>query len=1190
MKKTSWKNTIRDITSSLNRFIVILIISALGAGFFSGLKASGPDMRATAEQYFTDTNLMDYRMLSTMGFTNDDLDALKTQDGIEAVMPAYRVDLLVGKESMEEAMRLHSLPDANRQGSQEVMNQLTVLEGRLPERDNECVVGRPNFRGGTPYKIGDKLTILESNKTSSLDLIRPREFEITGFVRSPLYLSNFLGVTDIGSGTLSNFGYVLPTAFESDYYTEVFLTASGVEDMDSQSEEYQALMKRGQTALEVFGEERAKIRYEKVYSKAQQELADGEERLKEAEEELQNSKLEAEEKLLEARNTIEEGEAQLGIAKQKIDNGQNALQTKQQQLEAGQNEIDQKSAELQAAQTLLFDNQAKYDVNVALYNQKKADYQSKKAEWESTGVMLQTYDSGVAAVQQTMDGMQALLPGLPIGQEAFLKLANGLIELMDATTGWLQNSTDPKELVVIAYFDGVNNNAKQAAAAGNNQLLYDTLSAGLLAPLPNFGGARGVDLMEGVSAGVHSRLDALSIQLQQAEAALAETKVQLDRAAESLLEGQQKLQEGQSQLAVAQQRLNDGTAQIANAKAAITKAQADLAKGRQDLDAAQTEYEQKKAETNEKLADAEQQISSKEKELEEGREKLEELKEPKWYVFLREGNPGYTGFFSDAERISSIATVIPPFFFLVAALVCLTTMTRMVEEQRTQIGTKKAMGFSKSAIAFKYVFYAGAASGIGAVLGIVVGMYLFPTAIWKAYGILYTMPEIVIGGNTGIVLFTFAVAVLCTTLAAFAACYSELVAVPAQLMRPKAPAAGNRVLLEKATFIWKRLKFSDKVTVRNLLRNKKRFFMTIIGITGCTCLLISGLGLRDAINGIAPRQFGVLNHYDIEVSFASPMQRGEDKDLDELVSSAGESLYILKTAVDVSSDTVKNANLETNILVIEHKPDLQKFYTFQERNSEKPLPFLEDGGVLVTEKLANKLNVKVGDTILMNTKETDGTEKSGSFTVAGIAENYVYNLVYMSPGSYETGFKQKPEFNGMRIRLDDASLAERNRILDKLVNDKNIAGALDIEVLKQNVEDTLSSLNSVVWLVIGCAAALAFVVLYNLTEINITERKREVATLKVLGFFNKEVYGYIYRENIVLTLIGILLGLIGGTFLAMYVISTAEVDNVMFSRTIKPLSYIISVVFTGVVAFLVNLLMRRKLRAIDMVESLKSAE
>lgn len=558
-----------------------------------------------------------------------------------------------------------------------------------------------------------------------------------------------------------------------------------------------------------------------------------------------------------------------------------------------------------------------------------------------------------------------------------------------------------------------------------------------------------------------------------------------------------------------------------------------------------------------------------------------------WYITDRYTNQGFAGFGADAKRIDAVTTIFPLFFFLVAALVCLTTMTRMVEEQRTQIGILKALGYSKLSVAAKYLIYTCLACIFGCFVGIALGFAIFPSVIFKAYCIMYTLPPAILSFNMKFALTSSLIAILCISAATLAACYNELVCVPAELIRPKAPVPGRKVLLERAACIWNRMTFLHQVAVRNLFRYKRRLLVTVLGVCGCTALLLTGFGLRDSIIGIVSHQFGTIHSYDMIVSLTEEADPYINSATDRVLASyTDETLNVMQTSVSIAA---QNKKMTAYLIVPENSSRLREFVALQERETSEAIPFPEQGKSILSEKLALLLDVHKGDEI---TIERNDAIKCG-ITVGGITENYFEHYIYMSREDYIKLFKEEPACMQILCKLPKAGQMTKKdeQLLANDIMKTGYANSVFFTALsRREFGNTVKSLDFVVILIIICASLLAFVVLYNLTNINITERIREIATFKVLGFFDKEISAYIFRENAVLTAVGIIMGLVAGVYLHQHVVVTSEVDMVMFERSIKIHSYLFSIVLTFLFAALVHLLMHIRLRNISMVESLKSTE
>ena len=555
-----------------------------------------------------------------------------------------------------------------------------------------------------------------------------------------------------------------------------------------------------------------------------------------------------------------------------------------------------------------------------------------------------------------------------------------------------------------------------------------------------------------------------------------------------------------------------------------------------------------------------------------------------WYIQGRSGNPGYSDYSENTDRIAAVGDVFPLIFFIVAALVCLTTMTRMVEEQRIEMGTMKALGYGGWQIAMKYASYAMSACISGGVVGAIIGFKLFPYVIMKGYSIMYYLGKLETPYRADIAFMAIAAMAVCTAAATFSACYASLKEVPATLMRPKAPKAGRRVLLEKIPFIWKKLSFTSKVTVRNLFRYKKRFFMSVIGIAGSGALLVTAFGLNDSIFGIIEKQFGDIWQMDVQAYVYEAMPLA---DMQELLGKnpANDDFDSVMFCLDSQMECKNGGRSQSGVHLLGVESAGSMAGRINLHNGGAPVT-LDDSGVVVTAKLAETLSIKAGDEINMRTGGEDHLMR-----VIGIADNYVYHYVYITAAYYETVFGKAMQYNGFMGNLKDGLTDETmDAMSSQLLSDSRMYTVRTIGSIYDSVWDSLSILNYVVLVLILGSGMLTFVVMLNLTNINIGERMRELATLRVLGFYDKEMYDYIFRENKALSVIGAFVGLVFGKIMHLFVIRTCEVDMVMFVRSAKPLSYVYAFALTIVFSLIVNLLMRPKVRAIDMVESLKSAE
>ena len=687
-------------------------------------------------------------------------------------------------------------------------------------------------------------------------------------------------------------------------------------------------------------------------------------------------------------------------------------------------------------------------------------------------------------------------------------------------------------------------------------------------------------------------------ELDDGWAELADAAAELDDAKQTLDEALQELLDGETELVDARQELDDGWAEYADGLRELQDAREELAsetaKAQKELDDTyqelvdgEAEYADGVIEYEDAKAEAEEELSDARRELNDARRKIAEIEECRWYILGRNTNAGYVSYKQDAQRMGNLAQVFPLIFFLVAALVCLTTMTRMVEEQRVQIGGMKALGYSKGTIARKYIGYGFLSSFGGGVVGLLVGCTLIPTIIFNAWKVLYTVGDLQITIFLGIYILAVGAAVLCVSGAALWASFAALTAVPATLMRPRAPQAGKRVLLERVGFIWKRLSFTRKVTVRNLFRYKRRFWMAVIGIGGCTALLITGFGLRDSIHGFFDKQYDEITTYHGTVSLKDKITQeevleiGRELDRQEPVES-----WVTVSNVMVTAESARRSVSENVYLC--GATDEEKFGEFIHLRDPKtgvPVPLSNEGAV-ITGKLSEMLGVTVGEWITVVDNDNVRTE----IPVVGLTENYIFHYIYLSHAGYLSFFGEEPEVNSIMVRYVEDTVDNSDRVASDLLPLAGVSSVSRVDSLKQSVLRGLEGVDYAVIVVVISAAALAFVVLYNLTNINITERLRELATLKVLGFNDREMSQYVSRENVILTFFGILLGLVMGKFLHQWLVLTVEIDMAMFYRKAEPISYFFAAVLTVAFSILVNLAAKRRLKKIDMVESLKTVE
>ncbi len=1161
-----------EIRKSPGRFLSILFIVALGVAFFSGIRASEPDMRLSGDSYFDEAELMDIKAICTYGVTERDVRAMEKADGIARAEGAYSADFLYSAKDEQQVLHVMSL--------QEKMNRVTVSKGRLPEKTGECLAD-----DNSEFKIGDKIELKSGTDDEISDTLKTDTFEVVGLGNSPCYLSYGRGSSTVGDGSIQAFLVVPENTFDMDVFTEVYLQVEGAKALLAFTDAYDDRIEEILAQVEELTDERALVRKDSLKDEANEKLA-------EAKEELEEGKEEAEKELADAAEKIADAEKQLADARVQIEDGRKQIADAKSTLNSKQKELDSARAEYRSGLAQLNDGKAAYEQGLAQYEAARPDAEAQ-----------------IAAGRQQLEGLQAQIGADEQSYQTVLDQIGAIkaqIEQMQAQArrkGIRKAAGAQPEVVRTSVQDSFRNGDVSGGAGEGGSLDGNAPEDSGDVNVP--GDSEGDDNPGGPEIEIPAEL------LQQ----LAE----LEKTAQMLtmkIEGQRQAYEsGAAELTASQKQLDDTAAQLAATKAQLSAAESELASvpaqlssGQKQINAGWGEIKEQEAKladgeaeilSNEaKLADAKQEYEDgkvkAEEEIAEGEEKIAEAEAdiadiglPKWYVYDRSTLIEYSGFGENAERLGAIGRVFPVLFFLVAALISLTSMTRMVEEQRTSIGTMKALGYGKAAIASKYIGYALLATAGGSILGVLIGEKILPYIIVYAYGILYQhLPRILVPYDWGYAVMASGAAVFCTIFATVMACYRELDAQPAVLMRPPTPKNGRRVFLERIGIIWRHLNFTWKSTIRNLMRYKKRFFMTIFGIGGCMALMLVGFGLKDSCYEIAELQFAEIQFYDGSIYLEEDITKEQQEELKEALEDEGQVARFMDA--DMQNITLVNGKKEraAYACVFGTVEDIPKFVDFHDRKTKERYE-LSDDGVIVSEKTAKLLEAKKGDTIEIKDEE-NGNKK---VKITQICENYMGHYIYFTPGCYENVYGQEPEYNSILFTMaDSATNTEMEKVgRDILKKDGALSVSYTHDIEKQ-LDDMLRSLNLVIVVLIISAGMLAFVVLYNLNTVNIAERKRELATLKVLGFYNTEVAEYVYRENILLTFLGAVVGVVLGKFLHLFIIETVEVDSAMFGRNINLPSFIYSLALTVAFSLMINGVMYFKLKKIDMVESLKSIE
>ena len=1217
MKNAMQKDFWREIKHTRSRFFSIMILVALSVAFLSGLKATAPDMKRTGDDYLDSLHLADIQVLSTLGLTDEDIAALRAQDKIEDAEGEYVIDAFASSDSLDAVVKVLSLTDRG-------ISDVLLREGRMPERADECVV-EENMLSLMSISIGDTITLTPGDDLS--DALAQDTYTVVGTVRSPVYLAVERGTSTLGSGTVKAYLYLPREAFTLDYYTAAYVRVSGAEEMTAFYDDYDDYIDDVIDSLEDFGDARAILRHDELVDEATKKLDD-------AQKELDDAKAEADKELGDARR-------ELADARKELDDGWKEYDDGKQELADSRVKLDDAKAELEDGEQEYADGVKKYDQAVRDYEKGQKDYADGVKDYEKGAQQLadgadeleagkEKLDEGqkqldalgntvagalqndpnyagvtggtiidelgrgdentAAATDAALDKMRAQLEGgIAQAQQGLAKIDAGIeqcdegLAKIDAALEQLGASPDNEEARAALEQQRADAAAQRSALVQQRGKVSAQLSElqSQLAALSTVSSGSIAANKQQLDQG-RADYESGKQQLSAGYRDLRDGKKELDKAKKELDEAPQKLADAKQELADARKELDDGWKEYydgeekyADGEKELADAYRELTDGEKDYREGLREYEDGKAEADEKIADAEEKIA-------DARRKVADIESCEWYLFSRSYNPGYTGYGQDAERMANLASVFPVIFFLVAALVCLTTMTRMVEEQRVQIGSLKAMGYSGLAISRKYLLYGLLPSLTGGLIGLVIGYILFPKMIFTAYQIMYQMPNIELRAYGGISAYSLLAAVACTTIATLWACLATLRETPASLMRPRTPKAGKRVFLEYIKPLWRKMSFTHKVTARNLFRYQKRFWMTVIGIGGCTALIIAGFGMRSSLLFTMSRQYDDLFHYSAQVTLSSNVLPEERQAVEDFL--AGDSRVVNDVPCTASSATVITSSYSTTAYVeVMEAGEIGKVIDLLDCKTGEPIT-MEDTGVYIDQKLSELLKGSVGDTFFL-----DGDAR-GDVTVAGIYEHYTGHFIYMTPSYYEQTLHADSEPNAYLMNFTSDDTDTCNAIFEKLLSMNGVVTTSRMRDTQDTYMHSMERVDFVVVIIILAAAALAMVLLFNLSNINITERQRELATIKLLGFYDKEVSAYVYRENIVLTVFGILMGCFMGHWLHIYLVRSTEIDLMMFGRQTAPSAYVYAAILTMLFSVLVNVLAHFKMKKIDMVESLKSAE
>lgn len=1137
MKKNMMRKNLRQsILHSMGRYLAIVAIIALGAGMFVGLRTTKTDMIATGQLFTDQQNMFDLRLISSVGWDPEAVEQIAALDGVVDAEAQVSMDALMQVEGStdETVFKLYAIP--------EKIDRVYLLGGRMPQSPNECLAD--GFHA-TDDILGQKFTVAQTNDADTLDSLTEHTFTVVGYVSTPLYMDMSRGNTTLGNGTVSAYLFLQPEVFDLEYLTEIHITLPG--DYEIYSQAHEDAMAEAAEKLESAVLPIARSRWERFWAEYNDGLAEYEDGLAE----YTQAKEEALAELADAKQELLDGEAELA-------DGKKQLQENEALLADGEAELNNARYQLQQTEK---DTYAQFAAGEAELEGKEKEVAEGLAQVDA---LLQQWQAGLAqldaGIAQLEAGAGQLTDGLAAIEAALPTLEAGITATQAALEQALALGADSATVAQL------EQQLQQLMAEKETCL---TQKAALQAQLDTVNGQ--LDQLKQQRQEVYAQ----GAQLETTKATLLQAKAALESGREELaaarIQAEKEFSNAWSQLRASQRELDESKQQLADAKEELIQAETDLADGWKA-------YEEGEAEAQQEFADAEAELEDARLELEDAKASLEELPDPEVYLLDRNTNVGYVALDSNSDIVEGVSTVFPAFFLLIAALVCITTMTRMVEEERTQIGTLKSMGYSDGAVISKYLVYAGSAAVLGCGFGVFAGSVIFPLILWDAYQIMMLLlPELKLVVDVPLCLLVLGAYTAVTLFVTWYTCRRTLREVPAELIRPKPPTSGKKILLERLPF-WNRISFLNKVMLRNILRYRQRLLMMLVGIGGCTALLLTGFGFRDSIVDIVSYQFDEITLYDMDLRYEHAVTPEQRQALEEAAKPYAEDL----TFYHQSSLELDSGNGVKDILMIAAEEDFSRFMDFHSEDEKLAYPGV--GEALLSVGMATNLDISVGDTVTLR----DANMRPLEVRISGLYDNYVYNYVVLTPETVEAQWQETPDMQMACLQLK-AGVSAHEAAADLTDTD----GVINITVNADTAEmigSMLEALDMIVLTIVVCAGLLAGTVLYNLTNINITERVREIATIKVLGFHAGESAAYVFKENLLLSFLGVLVGLPGGILLLEFVMSQIQIDMVWMPARLEFFSYILAMVLTMLCACLVDFLLYFKLEKINMAEALKSVE
>lgn len=1152
-KSAMGANLRQSIRRSFGRYIAIVAIIALGSALFMGLLMTKSDMVATGQKYMDQQNMFDLRLMNSYGWTDTYVEAIAALDGVEQAEGVTYLDLIASFGDGEDGVhRFYTIPQK--------LDRVSLRAGRMPEGPHECLAD--GFRYGKDA-LGKTITISESNDADSLDAVTERSFTVVGIVASPLYMDMNRGTTTVGSGTISSFVYVPEGVLEMDYYPEIHVTIPG--DFKIYSDGYNAAMTQAADAMEPQLEDLAQRRLEEVVAQATDAYLEGLAEYEQGYLEFRSSKAQAQRELRQAEAQLNDAQQQLEDNEKMLTDGEKAIEDAKITLLEGEKTLEQSKKTLASTKAAAYKSLSESTTSLmGQFQSLSEDMDALKEEALALSTELIALNSKILPLETQKTTIEIQLSQT----QTMLSILDTSIRSAETALALAkENGADEDTLVQLE--EDLENLQRQRQEYADKRSQQEAEKA----------------TMEAQLAELYAQQD----QLQQQKDALQDQIDGLQASLDSITQGLLELVVTQSvmdnEFAAADAQIESAQAQIESGKLEL-EIQANtiadgwnaLEEGKQALADKWKEYESGKAEAQEKLAEGEQALAEAASALKDARKTIQDMTENDIILLDRTSNVGYNNLESSSDIVQGVSRVIPVFFILVASLVCITTMTRMIEEERTQIGTLKALGYSNNAIIRKYLLYSGSGAILGCGLGVAVGSAIFPMILWQAYCILlYIQPNVVLTINCPLCLGVVVLYTGTMLLVTWYCCRRTLREEPAELIRPKSPDPGKKVVFEYLPF-WKHVGFLNKVTIRNIFRYRQRLAMMLVGIGGCTALLVTGFGLRDSIMNVVDYQFQEVALYDMEIYFRDGMDESAQADFrQEIGGDASSLLFFHQSSVDITFD---GSTKEVYMLCA--KDDLTDFIDLHK--DATPIPMPKIGEVVLSAGVAENLGVDTGDPVTMRNADL----QSMVLTVSGIYDNHVYNYAIVNPQTIREQWGQEPElqmaylttFPGQDVHALGAKITGLERVMNVIIS----------QDLADMVGGMMDAMDMVVWVIVICAGLLAVIVLYNLTNININERIREIATIKVLGFNAGETGAYVFKENLALTVVGSLLGLLLGRLMLLFVMSQIRIDMVWFKALVEPRSYLWSLTLTLLSAIVVDFIFYFRLDKINMAEALKSVE